>query len=377
MSSRELDRPGQAGRWTRRRFLQVGALTGAWVLTEVGLRVPASAAPPEARSLHPLVDVMATSAQGYVLVAADGGAFAFGDATFHGSTADIVLNAGMMAGARTPTGNGYWLTAGDGGVFAFGDAGFHGSLADHQLNQPIVGIAPTPSGNGYWLTAGDGGVFALGDAGFHGSLADHQLNQPIVGIAPTPSGNGYWLAAGDGGVFALGDAQYLGRAVWTPPPPQAGDFHGADRFIPAHPNNYKVANRGPAEIERIVIHTIEGSEASGISTFQSPAKPVSAHYIVAKSGRITQMVHDKDIAYHVYDNNHDTIGIEHEGFAADPNHPEELYRRSAALARYLCDRYGIAPDRSGILAHSELDPTRRSDPGAGWDWDHYIDLINS
>jgi N-acetyl-anhydromuramyl-L-alanine amidase AmpD len=151
-----------------------------------------------------------------------------------------------------------------------------------------------------------------------------------------------------------------------------------DRFVPAHSNNYRVANRGPAEIQWLVIHTVEGSEASCIATFQDPklVKPRSAHYLVAKSGRITQMVHDKDIAWHVVDHNSKSIGIEHEGWAAESRHPAEMYRRSAELARYLCNQYGIARDRTAIRAHSQLDPANKKDPGPGWDWDLYIGLIS-
>jgi hypothetical protein len=75
--------------------------------------------------------------------------------------------------------------AADGGVFSFGDATFHGSMSDTHLNQPIVGIAPTPDGRGYWEVAADGGIFTFGDATFHGSMSDTHLNQPIVGIAGT------------------------------------------------------------------------------------------------------------------------------------------------------------------------------------------------
>ncbi len=79
------------------------------------------------------------------------------------------LNQPIVGGSNTPSGNGYWMVAQDGGIFAFGDATFHGSTGHLTLNQPIVGMAPTPSGNGYWMVAQDGGIFAFGDATFHGS----------------------------------------------------------------------------------------------------------------------------------------------------------------------------------------------------------------
>jgi hypothetical protein len=147
---------------------------------------------------------------GYWLVAADGGIFAFGDAVFRGSTGAIKLNQPIVGMANTPTRAGYWMVASDGGVFAFGDAPFRGSTGAIKLNQPIAGMAPTPAGTGYWLVAKDGGIFAFGGAVFRGSTGAIKLAQPIVGMAATPTGGGYWLVAADGGVFAFGDAVFRG-----------------------------------------------------------------------------------------------------------------------------------------------------------------------
>ena len=145
---------------------------------------------------------------GYVLLAADGGAFTFGDAVYRGSAGGIRLNQPIVAAATAGT-DGYWEAAGDGGVFAFG-VPFLGSMGGTPLNQPVVGMAATPSGRGYWLVASDGGIFTFGDAVFAGSTGAITLNQPIVGMAATPSGRGYWLVASDGGIFAFGDAVFAG-----------------------------------------------------------------------------------------------------------------------------------------------------------------------
>ena len=109
--------------------------------------------------------------------------------------------------------SGYWTVASDGGIFAFGDATFHGSTGAVRLNKPIVGMAATPTGKGYWLTASDGGIFAFGDATFHGAAPDRAGGTPmpaVVGLVPTATGAGYWQVAGDGAVLAFGDAADLG-----------------------------------------------------------------------------------------------------------------------------------------------------------------------
>jgi uncharacterized membrane protein YgdD (TMEM256/DUF423 family) len=151
----------------------------------------------------------APTGNGAWVVAADGGVFTYGTATFAGSLGATHLNAPVVGMAATPSGHGYWLVASDGGVFSFGDAAFHGSLGATHLNAPIVGIASTPDGHGYWLTASDGGVFAFGTAPYAGSLGSALLNAPIVGIAASPHG-GYWLVGSDGSVFAFGGARFEG-----------------------------------------------------------------------------------------------------------------------------------------------------------------------
>jgi Big-like domain-containing protein len=160
------------------------------------------------RSVQPAVAASVTS--GYWLVATDGGIFSFGQASFHGSTGNIVLNQPIVGMAASRSGRGYWMVATDGGIFAFGDARFLGSMGAKRLNQPIVAMAATPSGNGYWLVASDGGIFAFGDAGFYGSMGAKPLNKPIVDIAATPTGKGYWMVGSDGGIFSFGDARFFG-----------------------------------------------------------------------------------------------------------------------------------------------------------------------
>ena len=107
--------------------------------------------------------------------------WAFGTASFHGSTSGKHVNAPIVGMASTANGKGYWLVASDGGIFGF-NAPFFGSLGARHLNSPIVGMAATPSGRGYWLVASDGGVFGFGDARFYGSTGALRLNQPIVGL---------------------------------------------------------------------------------------------------------------------------------------------------------------------------------------------------
>jgi hypothetical protein len=171
-------------------------------------QVYARQAPPLGHLNAPLVGVAAlNNSQGYWLVAADGGVFAFGSANFFGSAATANLKAPIVGIAATPDDGGYYLVAADGGVFTFGDAVFQGSMGGRRLNAPVVGIAVDPLTGGYRLTAADGGVFDFGSP-FLGSEAGQKLNGPVVGIATDLTTGGYWFGASDGGVFAFGSPFY-------------------------------------------------------------------------------------------------------------------------------------------------------------------------
>ena len=144
---------------------------------------------------------------------------AVGEAQHFGDPSGPALLEPLVGLAPTLSGDGYWLAAADGGVFAYGDASWLGSIpqvlaAGTRLAEPIVDIFAT-KGRGFWLVASDGGVFAYGDAPWLGSIPQvlpigTKLAAPIVAAASTPSGNGYWLLGADGGMFTFGDANYFG-----------------------------------------------------------------------------------------------------------------------------------------------------------------------
>ena len=53
----------------------------------------------------------------------------------------LTLNGPVLGSVATPSGKGYYMVAADGGIFAFGDASFAGSAAGTPLTQPIRAIA--------------------------------------------------------------------------------------------------------------------------------------------------------------------------------------------------------------------------------------------
>jgi N-acetyl-anhydromuramyl-L-alanine amidase AmpD len=154
--------------------------------------------------------------------------------------------------------------------------------------------------------------------------------------------------------------------------------------------NYDTANRPQdMKVKYIVIHDTEGSYESAISWFQDPRSYVAAHYVIRSAdGDVTQMVKNKDVGWHAgnwYMNMH-SIGIEHEGFAAEGAawYTDAMYQASAKLVRYLAKKYDIPLDRDHIVGHDEyhgLTPARaklmHNDPGPYWDWEYYMELLRA
>jgi lipoprotein-anchoring transpeptidase ErfK/SrfK len=162
---------------------------------------------------QPIVAMAQTpNGSGYWLVADDGGVFAY-NAPFFGALAGWPLRLPVSGMAATPDGGGYWIVTEDGAVFPFGSAQNYGNLTNLRLVAPITDIIPTPDSHGYWLVAEDGGVFSFGSAQFYGSTGGMRLNAPVVSMAAVPSGAGYWLIAKDGGVFSFGYAQFQGSTA--------------------------------------------------------------------------------------------------------------------------------------------------------------------
>ncbi len=161
-----------------------------------------------------------------------------------------------------------------------------------------------------------------------------------------------------------------------------GSYPGNIHWNPASSANFTPGRSG-GPMKFVVIHDMEGSYDGSISWFKNPASQVSAHYCIRSSdGDITQMVREQDTAWHAgnWPYNQTAIGIEHEGWMSQPTrwYTETMYRRSAQLTAAITKRYSIAVDRSHVIGHNQVPPpSTHTDPGTGWDWNHYMSLVHS
>jgi len=104
---------------------------------------------------------------------------------------------------------------------------------------------------------------------------------------------------------------------------------------------------------------------------------VSAHFVVARDGAITQFVGCEDRAWHAGVSEWDgrsgcndyAIGIEMIGDEISPFTAAQ-YRESARLCRQLMKRYP-AITQQRIVGHQDIAPGRKWDPGRQWDWQHF------
>ncbi len=148
-------------------------------------------------------------------------------------------------------------------------------------------------------------------------------------------------------------------------------------FVRASPNHGE--RRGRAAPDAIVLHYTGMPTAEGaLDRLCAADAQVSCHYFVFEDGRIAQLVPEARRAWHAglsfwageNDMNSASIGIEivnpgHDGGA--PPFPRAQVEAVARLCADIMERRAIAPER--VLAHSDISPGRKVDPGEAFPWE--------
>ncbi len=159
-----------------------------------------------------------------------------------------------------------------------------------------------------------------------------------------------------------------------------GDLRRADSPLVSQcqpsPNHDERAGVGVPDA--IVLHYT--GMADGLSALAQLCKPVakvSSHYLVEEDGATLQLVAEARRAWHAgralwhgaSDLNSVSIGIEIVNGGHDfglPAYPDAQIAAVAALCRDIAERRHILPER--ILAHSDIAPGRKQDPGESFPW---------
>ncbi len=134
------------------------------------------------------------------------------------------------------------------------------------------------------------------------------------------------------------------------------------------------ARRMGALPDMIVLHyTAMQSAGAALERLCDPVAEVSAHYLICERGTLWQMVEEDQRAWHagggqwgaVTDTNSRSIGIELANTGAHP-FPEPQMCALEGLVAGIMARWSIPPER--VIAHSDMAPARKFDPGARFDW---------
>lgn len=177
-------------------------------------------------------------------------------------------------------------------------------------------------------------------------------------------------------------------AGYMPPVPFLPAEIGPNRFQPdstalevsTSDVSCNFSSRKGAVPQMIVLHTTESpSYRSTKETFQSRASKVSAHYVVDRDGTIHQFLPEGYSAWHAGVSNFpplgisgscnaESIGIEIQRSPSEPLTKEQI-ASTMALVKDIKERYHIPAEY--VVAHSDVAPGRKVDPGADFPWEAF------
>ena len=125
-------------------------------------------------------------------------------------------------------------------------------------------------------------------------------------------------------------------------------------------------------------------DASAHSYFEEiAALQVSAHCLIRRDGEVVQYVAFDQRAWHAgascfdaqQNCNDFSIGIELEGSDEIP-YTEKQYQSLVQVSKAVMQRYpAITSER--IAGHSDIAPSRKTDPGPAFDWPGYLKLLRT
>jgi len=104
-----------------------------------------------------------------------------------------------------------------------------------------------------------------------------------------------------------------------------------------------------------------------------PCSEVSAHYLIAEGGQVLRLVAEENRAWHAgsgkwgscSDVNSQSIGIELANTGQSPFAARQIDALESLLGAVM-SRWDIPAQR--VIAHSDMAPTRKRDPGSRFDW---------
>lgn len=175
--------------------------------------------------------------------------------------------------------------------------------------------------------------------------------------------------------FAI-DEGWLAPARYCPSPNHNARPHGTrvDTLV-VHGITMPPGQFGGGHIDALFGNRLDPNAHPAFA--QVAAQHVSAHVLISRTGSVTQYVNFEQRAWHAGRScfggrgnvNDFAIGVELEG-TDDCPYTMAQYRQLGRLAATLL-RYYPDMTRSRIVGHSEIAPTRKTDPGPAFDWQRF------
>ena len=157
-------------------------------------------------------------------------------------------------------------------------------------------------------------------------------------------------------------------------PDAAAPGGGAQLTALPHPSPNHGPRRDGLRPSLIVLHYTEMPSAqAALTRLCDPVAEVSAHYLIGRCGTLWSLVPEDRRAWHagagrwrgLEDINSRSLGIEVDNDGQSPFSALAMHRLETLLGD-LRARWAIAPQ--GVIAHSDMAPGRKIDPGARFDW---------
>jgi AmpD protein len=179
------------------------------------------------------------------------------------------------------------------------------------------------------------------------------------------------------GTRALGTSGLLAGVTYIPSP--NCDDRPVDetvRLVVIHSISLPPGEFGGEDIIRLFCNTLDCASHPYYEGLRSLR--VSAHFLIRRTGELTQFVpctrrawHAGASTWHGRDRCNDfSVGIELEGADEIP-YADQQYAALSALVAALARAYPI----EDVVGHADIAPGRKSDPGPAFDWPRFFALI--
>jgi AmpD protein len=134
---------------------------------------------------------------------------------------------------------------------------------------------------------------------------------------------------------------------------------------------------GTGDIERLFTNRLDWEAHPYFAALRGLR--VSAHFLIARDGRLTQFVGCAQRAWHAGEStfegrarcNDFSLGIELEGTDTAP-YADAQYDMLARLARRLFETHPLR----AVRGHSDVSPERKTDPGTAFDWPRFARALD-